>query len=224
MWGKPYPGDSCLCIRKTARTRDYLNGYEPFGRYNFFNISTPIGAGRRPLKDHPSTKVGRLPRRHRKTPSSGSGAAPVISRKPHHFACIIHSNSPGSPLAARRRISRRDRKEATWNDHFTSLFSLARETDLSAANVVIGMSSVRGCSSAFTKHCWRYTSGLFELIFLVDDRLNLYYANVRRRKIALCSCRCITPPSKCRRPPFVHHLRFKPILKSRRGMFTCIVS
>lgn len=107
--------DSRLCIRKTVRARDYLNGYEPFGRYNFFNISTPIGAGRRPLKDHPSTKVGRLPRRHRKTPSSGSGAAPVISRKPHHFACIIHSNSPGSPLAAQRRISHRDRKEATWN-------------------------------------------------------------------------------------------------------------
>lgn len=35
------------------RARDYLNGYGPFGRYNFFNILAPIGAGRRPLKDHP---------------------------------------------------------------------------------------------------------------------------------------------------------------------------
>lgn len=100
-----YPhDDSCLCIRKMVRARDYLNGYGPFGRYNFFNISAPIGAGCRPLKDHPSTKVGRLPRRHRKTPSSGSGAAPVISRKPHHFACIIHSNSPGSLPAAQPSV------------------------------------------------------------------------------------------------------------------------
>lgn len=72
---------------------DYLNGREPFGRYNFFNILATIGTGRRPLKDHPP-KVGRLPRRHRKTPSSGSGVALVISRKPRHFACIIHCNSP----------------------------------------------------------------------------------------------------------------------------------
>lgn len=113
-----YPTRLASLYKEDAR--DYLNGYGPFGRYNFFNISAPIGAGRRPLKDHPPTKVGRLPRRHRKTPSSGSGAAPVISRKPHHFACIIHSNSPGTPsclpplpIAARRRISHRDRKEAT---------------------------------------------------------------------------------------------------------------
>lgn len=163
------PRPVCLCTRKMVRTRDYLNGYGPFGRYNFFNISAPIGAGRRPLKDHPPTKVGRLPRRHRKTPSSGSGAAPVISRKPHHFACIIHSNSPGSlpspPLAAQRRISHRDRKEATWN----AIISLPCSFPHEKRTFLLPTSSSKcpwsvECSSAFAKHCWRYTSGLFQLI------------------------------------------------------------
>lgn len=153
----PYPRFVSLCARKMVRARDYLNGYGPFGRYNFFNISAPIGAGRRPLKDHPPTKVGRLPRRHRKTPSSGSGAAPVISRKPHHFACIIHSNSPGTPRPLPRSPASnqppRPKRSNMKRDHFAPLFSSARETDFSTANVVIEMSLVRDYSLAFAKHC-----------------------------------------------------------------------
>jgi len=45
--------DSSVCTRSGTRARDYLNGYGPFGRYNFFNISSPGGVGCRPLKDHP---------------------------------------------------------------------------------------------------------------------------------------------------------------------------
>lgn len=93
--------------------------------------------------------VGRLPRRHRKTPSSGSDAAPVISRKPRHFACIIHSNSSGIP-PARRRISHRDRKERRTRS-FRSLVLFLRERLLRQSqsskpllpNVIIGMSLVR---------------------------------------------------------------------------------
>lgn len=96
---------------------DYLSGCGTFARYNFFNILDPIGTQLQPLKDHP-LKVGRLPRRHRKTPSSGGGAAPVISRKPRHFACIIHSNS------SLHRTSRGDGKKQRGRDHFVLLFSV----------------------------------------------------------------------------------------------------
>lgn len=105
---------------RVDQTRDYLNSYRAFGRYNFFDIFAAIGTERRPLKDH-LPKVGRLPRRHRKTPSSGSGAAPVIWRKPRHFACIIHSNSPPHPLAASQPPQ--PKRTSVNRDHFVSLFS-----------------------------------------------------------------------------------------------------
>lgn len=141
------------------RACDYLNGYGPFGRYNFFNISAPIGAGRRPLKDHPSSlppaKVGRLPRRHRKTPSSGNGAAPVISRKPRHFACIIHSNSPGIPLV-RRRISHRDQeKKQRRTRSFRSLVLFRRLCRRSRSCQTLSSKCPWSptTSSTFAKHC-----------------------------------------------------------------------
>lgn len=204
------------------RARDYLNGYGPFGRYNFFNISTPIGAGRRPLKDHPSTKVGRLPRRHRKTPSSGSGAAPVISRKPHHFACIIHSNSPGSPLAAQRRISRRDRKEATRNAIISPPCPrLHEKQSFLLPTVVIGMSL---CSATALRHSRNiaddilrgYSNSFHVLIYIMltfavgrsfcTHATVLYYflQNVEGRRLLI--------------------IYFKPVLRNKRECFTCIVS
>jgi len=212
-----YPhDDSYLCIRKMVRARDYLNGYGPFGRYNFFNISAPIGTGRRPLKDHPSTKVGRLPRRHRKTPSSGSGAAPVISRKPHHFACIIHSNSPGSPPASQPNVESATATEK--KQHETRSFRFL----------------VLSCTRNGLFYCQRrhrnvpgprlHSSEALLTIYLKIIRthsmlmLVLIYIMLTFVGRSLCAHVCILP-SKCKRPPFYWSLAFKPVLKNTMDVY-----
>jgi len=223
----PYPRFVSLCARRTVRARDYLNGYGPFGRYNFFNISAPIGTGRRPLKDHPPTKVGRLPRRHRKTPSSGSGAASVISRKPHHFACIIHSNSPVLPapsLAAQRRISHRDRKEATWRERsFRSLVLFCTRNGLSyCQRRHWNVPGPRLFSLAFAKHCWWYISG-YSISFHIDARFNLLILCWRSPKNRdLCSCRYVIPSLKYRRLSSIDYLYSNQFLKNKPR--TCTAS
>lgn len=199
--------------RDTIRARDYLNGYGPFGRYNFFNISAPIGAGHRPLKDHPPpAKVGRLPRRHRKTPSSGSGAAPVISRKPRHFACIIHSNSPGiPPLPPDVESATATEKKQRGTRSFRSLVLFLRERLLPPSqssktllpNVIIGMSLVRDV--------FRHSQNTADDIpwvssnsFHVDVRLNLYCADVCAERSF--DPRYIIPFRQCRGNPALRAL------------------
>lgn len=49
-----YRGVSLRVSIYVGQTRDYLNGFHPFGRYNFFNILTRIGRERRPAKRPPT--------------------------------------------------------------------------------------------------------------------------------------------------------------------------
>lgn len=49
-----YIAESLRVSIYVGQTRDYLNGFQPFGRYNFFNILTRIGRERRPAKRPPT--------------------------------------------------------------------------------------------------------------------------------------------------------------------------
>lgn len=139
--------------------------------------------------------VGRLPRRHRKTPSSGSGAAPVISRKPHHFACIIHSNSPGTPpplchpppcslvvesatATEKKQHETRSFRSLVLSCTINGLFYCQRRhRNVPGPRLLFGISrsNAYGIPRVIPTHS--------------IARLNLYYADVRR-KFALCSCCC----------------------------------
>lgn len=155
----------------------------------------------------------------------------MISRKPRHFACIIHSNSPGvsprRPPEASSNQPPRPKRSNVKRDHFAPLFSAARATVFSVVAVGIAFAKRRHRSVLGPRlHFDIYGAPLTIYLRLLRARSILMLALIyivltfaERSSYALCIVRSL----KCRNPTlmllpiFFYSKQFRHIpVKNRR--------